>query len=252
IDPKRDVQIVEMELILKDLETLESKIHKTEKFIKTGDKKIKEEYSWYLELKKELDSGRLAKYFIHDFKTRHAKDHEVYLFDDLHLLTDKHILYVANVDDKHLNGNEYSKVVAEIAEKENEKAIVLSAEMESELAQLEQQEKAEFMKELGIKETGLDKLISTAYKLLGLITFYTRNEKEVHAWNIHKGTKAPQAAGKIHTDFEKGFIKAEVIAYDDLIKYGSEHVLREKGLLAYHGRDYVVQDGDIIYFRFHV
>lgn len=251
VDPKSDIETIETELILKDLDTLENRIQKTHKLLKTNDKKIKEEYESYIELKKHLESGRLAKYYLFEFRKNHLPD-EVGHFDELNLLTDKHILYVANVDDKHLSGNDYSKIVEEIAAKEDEEAIVLSVEIEAELAQLDSKEETEFLKELELKEPGLDKLIHTAYHLLGLITFFTVSEKEVHAWTIHKGFKAPQAAGEIHTDFEKGFIRVEVMGYDDLIAFGSEQAVKEKGLLRVEGKDYVIKDGDILYFRFNI
>jgi GTP-binding protein YchF len=251
VDPKADIEIIETELILKDLDTLENRIKKTEKLLKTGDKKIKEEYESYESLKKHLESGRLAKYFISEYKKNHSPD-DVKHLDELQLLTDKHILYVANVDDKSIRGNKYSKIVEEIAAKEDEEAIILSVEIESELAQLSQEEETEFIKELGIEEPGLDKLIHTAYHLLGLITFFTVSEKEVHAWTIHRDAKAPQAAGEIHTDFEEGFIRAEVMSYNDLIVHGSEHAVKEKGLMRVEGKDYEIQDGDIVYFRFNV
>ncbi len=251
VDPKTDIEIIETELSLKDLDTLENRLKKSEKLLKTGDKKIKEEYESYLGLKKHLESGRLAKYFVSEYKKNHSPD-DIKHLDELQLLTDKHILYVANVDDKNVHGNDYSKIVEEIAAKEDEEAIVLSVEIESELAQLEPEEEMAFLKEMDIDEPGLDKLIHTAYHLLGLITFFTVSEKEVHAWTIHRGTKAQQAAGEIHTDFEKGFIRAEVMNYDDLIKYGSEHAVKEKGLIRLEGKDYEVKDGDVIYFRFNV
>jgi GTP-binding protein YchF len=251
IDPKADIEVIETELILKDLETLESRIQKSEKLIKSSDKKAKEEYESYLALKKHLESGRLAKYFTNEYRKTHSPDDAAHL-DNLSLLTDKHVLYVANVDDKQIHGNEYSKIVDDIANQEGEEAITLSVGIEAEISQLEPSEKAEFLKEMGIDEPGLDKLIHTAYHLLGLRTFFTASEKEVHAWTIHNGTKAPQAAGVIHTDFEHGFIRAEVMGYDDLIKYGSESAVKEKGLMRLEGKDYEVRDGDIIYFRFNV
>ncbi len=251
VDPKSDIEIIETELILKDIETVDARIHKTEKGLKTGDKKIKDEYQSYLELKKHLESGRLAKYYTAEYRKTHAPD-DVKHFDGLSLLTDKHILYVANVDDKNINGNEYSKIVEEIAKKEGEEALVLSVEIEAELSCMEPDERVEFLKELGIEEPGLDKLIHTAYHLLDLITFFTAGEKEVHAWTLPKGGKAPQAAGVIHTDFEKGFIRAEIISYEDMIKYGSEHAVKEKGLMRVEGKDYIVRDGDVVYFRFNV
>jgi GTP-binding protein YchF len=251
VNPKSDIEIIEMELMLKDLDTLENRLAKTEKLVKTGDKKIKEENESYIALKKHLESGRLAKYFIAEYRKNHSPE-EVKHIDELQLLTDKHILYVANVDDKSIHGNEYSKIVEDAAAKEGEEAIVLSVEVESELAQLSSGEEAEFLKEFGIDEPGLDKLIHTAYHLLGLITFFTVSEKEVHAWTVHRGTKAQQAAGEIHTDFERGFIRAEVMHYDDVIKYGSEHAVKEQGLIRLEGKDYEVKDGDVIYFRFNV
>jgi GTP-binding protein YchF len=251
IDPKSDIETIETELILKDLETLENRMEKTHKLLKTNDKHIIEEYESCTALKNHLGSGRLAKYFLHDYRKSHLPD-EIKHFDELNLLTDKHILYVANVDDAHLHGNEYSKIVEQIAAEEDEEAITLSAEIEAEIALLVPEEKSEFLKEMGIEEAGLDKLIHTAYHLLGLITFFTVNEKEVHAWTIHRGMKAQQAAGEIHTDFERGFIRAEVMSYKDLIELGSEAAVRERGLMRIEGKDYEVKDGDIMYYRFNV
>lgn len=244
IDPKSDIETVETELIIKDLETLENKIQKTHKLLKAHDKKIQEEYNYYTELKNHLSSGKLAKYFSRSSLL--GKESEA------SLLTDKHVLYVANVDDKSLNGNKYSEIVEEIAARENEKSVVLSAEVESELSRLAPDEQKEFMQLLGIQESGLDKLIHSVYNLLGLITFYTFNEKELRAWAVPKGTKAPRAAGVIHSDFEKGFIKAEVMKYEDVLRFGSHHAVKEHGLLYIEGRDYEVKDSDIIYFRFHL
>jgi len=251
VDPKSDIETIETELILKDLDTLVSRIQKTEKLLKTGDKKIKDEYESYVQLKKHLESGRLAKYFTVEYRKTHAPEDYEHL-NSMQLLTDKHVLYVANVDDKSIHGNEYSKIVEEIAAIEDEDAMVLSVEIEAELAQLEEPEKSEFLKELEIEEPGLDNLIHHAYRLLGLITMFTAGDKEVHAWTIHKGTKAPQAAGEIHTDFEKGFIRAEVYHYHDLVKYGSESAVREKGLMRVEGKEYVLEDGDLVFFRFNV
>jgi hypothetical protein len=251
VDPKSDIETIETELIIKDLETLENRMKKTEKMLKSGDKKVRDEYESYVQLKNHLGTGRLAKYFTNEYRKNHSPD-DVAHINSLQLLTDKHILYVANVDDKSIHGNAYSKIVEQIAAEEGEDAMVLSVEIEAELAQLGAEEEAEFLKELGIEEPGLDNLIHHAYRLLGLITFFTGSDKEVHAWTIHKGTKAPQAAGEIHTDFERGFIRAEVYHYDDLIKYASEPAVREKGLMRVEGKDYEVQDGDIIYFRFNV
>lgn len=251
VDPKADIEIIETELILKDIETVEARMAKSEKGLKTGDKKIKEEYEAYQNLKKHLESGRLAKYFTLEYAKSHSPE-ELKNLSDLNLLTDKHVLYIANVDDKNIHGNEYSKIVQDIAKKEGEEAIVLSVGIEAELSQLEAEEKTEFLKELGISEPGLDKLINTAYNLLGLQTFFTAGEKEVHAWTITRGMKAPQAAGVIHTDFEHGFIRAEIMGYNDLISLGSEAAVKEKGLMRVEGKEYEVKDGDIVYFRFNV
>ena len=251
IDPKSDIEIIETELMLKDIETVSTRIQKTEKLLKTGDKKVKDEYESYNALKKHLESGRLAKYYTNEYRKTHAPD-DVKHFEGLSLLTDKHILYVANVDDKNIHGNEYSKIVDEIAQKEGEQSLTISVEIESELSRMDADEKTDFLKELEIDEPGLDKLIHTAYDLLGLITFFTAGEKEVHAWTLHNGMKAPQAAGVIHTDFEKGFIRAEIISYEDMIKHGNEHAVKEKGLMRVEGKDYIVRDGDVVYFRFNV
>jgi GTP-binding protein YchF len=248
LDPKSDIEIVETELLLKDLETLENRMQKTHKMLKSGDKKTQEEYELYQRLKEHLASGKLAKYFSRNYKGHEYSEH----LRTLHLLTDKHVLYVANVDDKSLDGNQWSKIVEEIAGKENEETIVLSAEVESELTHLSPEERIDYMELLGIQESGLDKLIHAVYKLLGLITFFTVNEKELHAWTIPAGARAPQAAGAVHSDFEKGFIKAEVMHYDDIIRFGSHHGVKEHGLLHVEGKDYQVRDGDVIYFRFHV
>jgi GTP-binding protein YchF len=251
VNPKSDIEIIETELILKDMETLENKLHKSEKMLKSNDKAVKEQYEVYLHLKRHLENGRLAKYFNNEYRKANGKEKSAFL-NELNLLTDKHILYVANVDDKNIHGNEYSKIVEDIAAKEGEEAIVLSVQIEAELSVLDAEEELEFLKELGIEEPGLDKLIHTAYHLLGLQTFFTAGEKEVHAWTVHKGAKAPQAAGEIHTDFEKGFIRAEVISYEDMIKLGSEHAVKEKGLMRVEGKEYEVRDGDIMFFRFNI
>ena len=199
-------------------------------------------------LKEHLGQGRLAKYFTKDL----SKDEEE-LIEDMRLLTDKPILYVANVKDTEIKGNKYTEIVKNIAAKESAEFMILSAEIESEIAQLPtKEEKQEFLETLGLSESGLDILIRESYRLLGYITFFTAGEKEVHSWTIHKGLKAPEAAGKIHTDFEKGFIRAEVIKYDDVFRLKDEHLVREKGLMHIEGKDYVVEDGDIMLFRFNV
>jgi hypothetical protein len=248
IDPVRDIEIIEYELILKDLETIEKRLERSSKNLKTGDKKLKQEVDLLTSLKEHLLTSRLAKYF-----TDNLGEEDIEVVNELHLLTDKPVLYVANVDDKHVNGNEFSAKVKEVADKENAEFLVLSVEVEAEIAQLEsKEEKAEFISALGLEDSGLNLLIRRGYKLLDLITFFTAGEKEVHAWPIHHGCKAPKAAGEIHTDFEKGFIRAEIMKFKDFVELKSENAVKEKGLLKIEGKDYVVEDGDIVHFRFNV
>lgn len=248
VNPKSDIEIIETELILKDMDTIDRRLERTEKSLKTGDKKIKLEVDTLKSLKDHLANSRLAKYFTVDLD-----DEQKAIVRELHLLTDKPFLYVANVDDKSLSGNKYSDIVKSISEKENAQFLILSVQIESEIAQLEtKEEKIEFLKEMGLNLSGLDRLINKGYDLLNLITFFTAGEKEVHAWTIPKGFKGPQAAGEIHTDFEKGFIRAEIMKYTDLIELKSEAAVKEKGLLKVEGKDYIIEDGDIVYFRFNV
>jgi len=248
IDPKSDIEIIETELILKDLDTIDKRLDRAGKSLKTGDKRIKLEVETLTALKDHLATSRLAKYFTVDLH-----DEQKDIVKELHLLTDKPFLYVANVDDKNLNGNAYSELVKSIADKENAQFLILSVQIESEIAQLDtKDEKTEFLKEMGLNLSGLDRLINKGYELLHLLTFFTAGEKEVHAWTIPKGYKAPQAAGEIHTDFEKGFIRAEIIKYKDLIELKTEHAVKEKGLLKIEGKDYVLEDGDVVHFRFNV
>jgi len=248
IDPKSDIEIIETELILKDLDTIDKRLDRVGKSLKTGDKRIKLEVETLSALKTHLATSRLAKYFTVDLH-----DEQKEIVRELHLLTDKPFLYVANVDDKDLNGNAYSELVKSIADKENAQFLILSVQIESEIAQLEtKEEKTEFLKEMGLNLSGLDRLINKGYELLHLITFFTAGEKEVHAWTLPKGYKAPQAAGEIHTDFEKGFIRAEIMKYKDLIELRTEHAVKEKGLLKIEGKDYVLEDGDVVHFRFNV
>ncbi|MBE2256893.1 MAG: redox-regulated ATPase YchF [Ignavibacteria bacterium] len=248
VDPKNDIEIIETELIIKDIESVEKRIERNQKSIKTGDKKIIAENELLEGLKKHLENSRLAKYF-----TETLNDEDKKIIKGLQLLTDKPVLYVANVDDASSNGNKYSDIVKEIAAREKAEFLILSVQIESEIAQLEsREEKTEFLKELGLEESGLDRLIKEGYKLLNLITFFTAGEKEVHSWTIPDGYTAPQAAGVIHTDFEKGFIRAEIMKYTDLISLGSEPAVKEKGLLKIEGKEYIMKDGDIVYFRFNV
>ncbi|MBK6507443.1 MAG: redox-regulated ATPase YchF [Ignavibacteria bacterium] len=248
IDPARDIEIIEYELILKDLDTIEKRLDRATKNLKTGDKKIKLEVDTLNALKTHLLTSRLAKYFTDTLAVE-----EKQIINELHLLTDKQVIYVANVDDKDLSGNEFSNKVKEIADKEQAQFLVLSVEMESEIAQIEsKEEKAEFLSALELENSGLNRLIQKGYELLHLITFFTAGEKEVHAWPVHRGCKAPQAAGEIHTDFEKGFIRAEIMKFTDFAELKSEAAMKEKGLLKIEGKDYVIEDGDIVHFRFNV
>ncbi|MBI4546675.1 MAG: redox-regulated ATPase YchF [Ignavibacteriae bacterium] len=246
INPKRDIEIVEAELLFKDLETVDKKLHEAEKKAKSGEKKLKQECDFYSRLKDHLGAGKLARVF-----ASNEEDREY--FHALHLLTEKPVLYVANVDEDGLtHENEFVRAIRDFAEKNNSVVLVVDADMEAEIAEMPYQEREKFLADLGLLESGLDKIIHEGYRLLNLITFFTHNEKELRAWTIVRGTKAPQAAGKIHSDFERGFIRAEVMRYDDLKELGSEHAVKEKGLLAVHGHDYAVQDGDVIFFRFNV
>ena len=248
IDAIRDIEVINMELIFADLETLEKRLSKV-KHLMNNDKEAKVENGVLEELKKHLEAGDPAITF------ERNEDNEKFV-NDLNLLTDKKVIYACNVseDDIASDGanNEQVKKVKEYAAKHNFETFVLCAKVEEELAGLADDEKNEFLKELGLKESGLDKLVAASYRLLNLMSFLTAGEKETRAWTITIGTKAPQAAGKIHTDFEKGFIKAEVVNYKDLLELGSLAKAKEKGLVRMEGKDYVVQDGDVMLFRFNV
>ncbi|MDE3056565.1 MAG: redox-regulated ATPase YchF [Bacteroidota bacterium] len=247
VNPKRDIEVVEAELIFKDLETIEKKISEAERRAKTGDKKFKAEHNFYVRVKEHLLGGRLARYVsFHD-------DDEALWFRDMHLLTGKPVMYVCNVHEKDItNENSYVAQVREIARKENAKVVVVSAAVEAEVAELPQEERAAFLEGLGLQESGLQQVIREGYDLLHLLTFFTAGPKEVHAWTVKRGAAAPTAAGVIHTDFEKGFIRAEIMKYDDLVRFGSEQAVKDAGLLHIEGREYVIQDGEIVHFRFNV
>ena len=246
VDPLRDVEIINMELIFADLETLEKKLDRARKLLK-GDKKYQAEIDVLEKLKVGLESGLTAR-------AVELTDDEKEEIKGIELLTIKPVIYAANLseDDVADNGenNEYVKKLEAMAKAENSVVIPVSAQIESEISELSDDEKQEFLAELGLKESGLDRLIKASYSLLGLISYLTAGEPR--AWTITKGTKAPGAAGKIHSDFERGFIRAEVIHYDDLIACGSMAAAKEKGLVRSEGKEYVVQDGDIILFRFNV
>ena len=247
IHPQRDIEIVETELILKDLDTLDHRITETEKHAKSGDKKARQELPFYISLRTHLATGRLARYY-----PPHTEEERLIL-RDLHLLSNKPVMYVCNVHENHLaSETDYIRQVRDVAAKESAKVVLVSAEVEAEVAELPETERKPFLQELGLHESGLNQVIREGYDLLQLVTFFTVNPKELHAWTVRKGTTAPAAAGVVHTDFEKGFIRAEVMKFADLDHLGSEAALREHGLLHIHGKDYLVEDGDVMFVRFNV
>ncbi len=248
VNPKRDIETINVELILSDLEVLDRRIEKTRKLIKT-DKKYQKELDFFLRVKKTLDAGQAAR-------TVECTEDEAALLATVSLLTAKPVIYAANMSEDDFKGgvehNALFQVVRQAAEAEGAAVLPICAETEAEIAGMEPEEKKLFLADMGLSESGLDRLIRACYGLLGLISFLTAGEEEVRAWTIKKGTKAPQAAGKIHTDFERGFIRAEVVAFDDLKKCGTMAAAREKGLVRSEGKDYVMQDGDVVLFRFNV
>ncbi|MGB9679201.1 MAG: redox-regulated ATPase YchF [Thermoanaerobacteraceae bacterium] len=247
IDPVRDVEIITLELILSDIEIIERRITKTSKLAK-NDKNASFELKILEKIKENLDQGVPVR------KISFSEEEKDFV-NQLMLLTSKPIMYAANISEDDLiakQENIYVKKLKEYAKLENSEVIVISAKIEEELSSLNDEEKYSLLGEYGLKEPGLNNIIRHGYSLLGLITFFTAGPKEVHAWTIKKGTKAPQAAGKIHSDFEKGFIKAEVLSYEDLVKAGSYNLAKEMGLLRLEGKDYIIKDGDIVVFRFNV
>ncbi len=246
INPISDKEIIETELQLKDLESVDKKMQRTEKMAKT-DPKMKVELDTLIQCKKHLEEGK-------NIITLGLSKEDKSAIADLFLLTDKHILYVANVDEASMHtGNKYSAALIEAVKNEGNEVIVMTNAIEAQIAEFENPEdKAMFMEEYKMTEPALDRLIHSTYKLLNLSTYFTAGVQEVRAWTIEKGWKAPQAASVIHTDFEKGFIKAEVIAYGDFLKYKSEAACRENGRLRIEGKEYLVQDGDVMHFRFNV
>ncbi|MBQ6311720.1 MAG: redox-regulated ATPase YchF [Lachnospiraceae bacterium] len=249
IDPLRDIETINLELIFADLEVIERRIAKTVRTAK-NDKKAAKELDLLKRIKAFLEEERLAK----DFEC--SNDEEEALFKTYTLLTAKPVIFAANVDEDDLADEGASNpgvaAVREYAAKNGCEVFVICAQIEQEIAELDDDEKDMFLEDLGLSEAGLDKLIKASYRLLGLMSYLTAGEPEVRAWTIKKGTKAPQAAGKIHTDFERGFIKAEVISYDELIENGSMTAAKEKGLVRQEGKEYVMQDGDVVLFRFNV
>jgi GTP-binding protein YchF len=251
VDPVRDRDVVDTELCLKDLETVDKRRERTQKNTKVGGKvgdEAKAELALLDRIKAGLDAGITVR-------AQKLTDDERAVIRDLFLLTDKPVLYVANIGESEIGkeeANRHVKAVREMAKKEGAEVVVLAAAMESEIQQLPEEERAGFLESAGLKEPGLHKVAREGYKLLGLWTYFTVGEQECRAWTIHKGYKAPQAAGVIHSDFERGFIKAEVFRWEDLVKLGSESAVKEKGLLRVEGKEYVVQDGDCMHFRFNV
>ena len=248
VNPVRDKETIDYELILKDLESVEKKMQRTEKMAKTGsDKEAKKCYEVLSAYKTHLESGQAAR-------SAPVTEEDKKYIADIHLLTAKPVMYVCNVDEASVrNGNEHVERVRQAVADESAEIIIISAAIEADIAELEQfEDRRAFLKDLGLEESGVEKLIRGAYKLLNYITYFTAGEKEVRAWTITIGTKAPGAAGVIHSDFEKGFIRAEVIAFNDFISYKSEAACRDAGRLRVEGKEYVVQDGDIMHFRFNV
>ncbi|WP_027308209.1 redox-regulated ATPase YchF [Caloramator sp. ALD01] len=249
VDPIRDIETINLELIFSDMEVLDRRIDKTRKTARSGDKKAQEELNFMERLKAHLEQMKPAR-------TIEMTDEEREFLKQYFLLTSKPVLYVANLsEDDIINGYDNNRLlnkVIEYAKAENSQVIPLCAKLEEEISMLSDDEKQEFLSDYGLEEPGLNKLIRASYDLLGLISFLTAGPKEVRAWTIRKGTKAPQAAGKIHSDIERGFIRAEVISFEDLVSSGSETAAREKGLIRLEGKEYVVQDGDVIVFRFNV
>jgi GTP-binding protein YchF len=245
IDPRRDVEIVDTELMLADLEVVERRLEKAKRLLKVGEKGAAEESHLLEAIKESLDRGQPARQFI--------KGAGRPLPFDLQLLTAKPIFYVANVDDPgRAEQNQYLKDLLELAQNEGTPVVVIAGKLEAEIAQLGKEEQEEFRRELGLAESSLTRLIRVGYDILGLVTFFTTVNQDLRAWTVPRGTTALQAAGKIHSDMERGFIKAEVVSFENLMQCGSEHIAKEKGLLKAQGKDYVVQDGDIIHFRFNV
>ena len=247
VDPIRDIETINLELIFADIETVNKRLDKARKNLK-ADKKYQEEIDLLEKIKENLEKGISVR-------ALEFNEEEKVLVKDMFLLTTKPILYIANISEEQMDNCQNDEMVLKVkeyAKKENAEVIPLCIKIEEELSGLNDDDKKEMLEALGLQESGLDKVIKKSYDLLGLMSFLTAGEPEVRAWTIKKGTKAPQAAGKIHTDIERGFIKAEVVSYNDLIKEGSMLAAREKGLVRQEGKDYIMQDGDIVLFKFNV
>ncbi|MEN8207527.1 MAG: redox-regulated ATPase YchF [Pseudomonadota bacterium] len=245
VDPLRDIDVINTELALADLETVEKGITRAGKVAKSGDKDARAKLAVLEAVRDHLDAGHM----ISSLQLDEEQQAQIY---DLHLLTSKPVMYVANVSEDGFENNAYLDVVSQRAEEEGAETVAVCAAIEAELVELDSAERNEYLDELGFDEPGLNRVIRAGYKLLKLQTYFTAGVKEVRAWTTHIGATAPQAAGEIHTDFEKGFIRAEVVAYDDFITCGGEHGAKEAGKLRLEGKDYIVQDGDVMHFRFNV
>ena len=249
VDPLRDISVIDTELIFADLDTINKRFNQMEKAARTGsDKKAAAAVGVLIPVKKALEAGNPVR-------SLKLSDEELALIYDFHLITAKKVMYVANVDDGDIGKaipNDYVKRLTDYAAKEGSPVVQICGKIESEISELSDEEKVSFLKEMGMDEPGLNRVIRAGYSLLDLETYFTAGKTEVRAWTIHKGSKAPQAAGVIHTDFEKGFIKAEVYHYNDLVKYKSEQAIKDAGALRLEGKEYVVRDGDVMHFRFAV
>ena len=248
VDPIRDIEVINVELVMSDLEIVDNRISRIGKKAEmTKDKKELLEIATLKKIKSGLEQNIPVR-------KMELEEEELEVIKSFNLITQKPIIYVANVseDDVVNGGNDYYKMVCDYAKLENSEVVLICAKIESELAELNDEDKAQFLEELGILESGLDQLISKTYSLLGLATYFTAGSDEVRAWTFKKGMKAPECAGIIHTDFERGFIKAEIMSYDDLVQYGSEKAVKDNGKMRLEGKEYVMQDGDICYFRFNV
>lgn len=246
LDPVRDIEVIQTELILADIQTVEKRLEKADKLYRVGSKEAGAEVEVCRAVVATLDGGKRAG-------SLHFEGEKGKIFSDLHLLTAKPFFYVANADQKSLKGDGFSlKAMEDWVKRDGGKMVVICGDLEAEIAELDEEEREEFRKELGLEGSSLVRLVRVGYDVLGLVTFYTTVSSELRAWTVVKGTHAPHAAGKIHSDMERGFIRAEIISYADFVACGSEHSAREKGFLRSEGKEYVVQDGDMVHFRFHV
>ena len=247
VDPINDKEVIDFELQLKDLETVQKQLDSIKRKVKSGDKAVVKEHEVLTQLEAALEAGKSAR-------TVEVAEEDFHLVKTLHLLTIKPVLYLCNVDENSVvDGNEHVEAVKEAVKDENAEVLMIGAQIEADIAELDTyEERQEFLSDLGLEEAGVNKLIRAAYKLLNLDTYFTAGVKEVRAWTINKGMTAPQAAGVIHTDFEKGFIRAEVIKYNDFVTLGSESACKDAGKMGVEGKEYVVEDGDIMHFRFNV